>query len=249
MNYRTEAPDLTVMNAEGFQMPAEAESASSSCAEEFSRFAAGVAARINTPLAIVSGWLQLLGSDNASNFALAEKLRLVKHEADRIAETTSQLLAFAVQAQPRNERLDVAWLIGELSRVSSARCRRKGVKVTTDMASDLPAVSGDEDQLHQALDALAQHSEAALGKGCTLEIILRRAASGIEVVLQDDGPTIPADRLRGLFAPFAPTRVSQYDGLSLAIAHAIVRNHRGKITAASDATPLTQFVVWLPSRG
>ncbi len=89
MNYRTEAPDVTVMNAGGFHMPAEEESGSSRCAEEFSRFAAGIAARINTPLAIVSGWLQLLGSDNASNFALAEKLRLMKHEADRIAETTA----------------------------------------------------------------------------------------------------------------------------------------------------------------
>ncbi len=121
--------------------------------------------------------------------------------------------------------------------------------MTTDIASNLPEIAGDEDQLRQALDALAQHSEAALGKGCTLEIILRRAANGIEAVLQDDGPMIPADRLNGLFVPFAPTRASQHDGLSLAIAHAVIRNHGGKITAASDATPLTQFVVWLPSRG
>jgi signal transduction histidine kinase len=248
MNYRAEAPDVAMMNAGGFRMPADAEGGTMRRAEEFSRFAAGVAAKINTPLAVVSGWLQLLGHDNASNFALADKLGLMKREADRIAETTSQLLAFAVQAPPRNELVDAAWLLAELARVSSARCRKKGVRVSTDIASNLPAVAGDEDQLRQALDALAQHSEAALSEGCTLEIILRRAANGVETVLRDDGPTIPADRLKGLFEPFAPTRASQHDGLSLAIAHAIIRNHGGKISASSDATPLTQFAVWLPSR-
>jgi len=247
MNYRTEAPDVAMMNAHAFHAPAEAESGATRRAEELSRFAAGVAARINTPLAVVSGWLQLLENDNASNFALADKLRLMKQEADRIAEMTCQLLAFAVQAPPRNERVDTVWLLRELARASSARCRWKGVRVATDIASDLPAVYGDEDPLRQALDALAQHSEAALSKGCTLQVISRRAVNGIEAVLRDDGPTIPPDRLNGLFEPFAPTRASQHDGLSLAIAHAIVRNHGGTISASSDATPLTQIVVWLPS--
>ena len=247
MNYRAEVPDVAMMNAGGFRVPAEAKRGGTRRIEDFSRFAAGVAAKINTPLAVVSGWLQLLGNDNASNSALADKLRLMKQEADRIAETTSQLLAFAVQAPPRNELVDAPWLLAELARASSARCRKRGVRVAADIASNLPAVSGDEDQLRQALDALAQHSEAALNEGCTLEIILRRSANGVQTVLRDDGPAIPADRLKGLFEPFAPPRASQHDGLSLAIAHAMIRNHGGKISASSDATPLTQFVVWLPS--
>ncbi len=249
MNYRTEAPDVAMMDASGFRMPAEAESGAAERPGDLSRFAAGVAAEINTPLAVVSGWLQLLENDNTSNFPVADKLRLIKQEADRIAETTRRLLAFAVQPPPRNERVDAARLLGELARASSARCRRKGVRVTTDVASNLPPVCGDEEQLRQALDALAQHSEAALSQGCTLEIIARPAADGFEALLRDDGPMIPADRLNGLFEPFAPTRASQTDGLSLAIARAMIRNHGGKISASSDATPLTQFVVWLPSRG
>ena len=230
----------------GFRMQAEVEDGES--VRRTSRGSPPASRReINTPLAVVSGWLQLLGNDHASNYPLADKLRLMKQEADRIAETTSQLLAFAVQAPPRNERVDTAWLLDELARVASAPCRRKGVSVATDIASNLPAVYGDEDQLRQALDVLAQHSEAALSKGCTLEIISRRAENGVEAILRDDGPMIPADRLPGLFVPFAPTRASQHDGLSLAIAHAIIRNHGGKISASSEATPLTQFVVRLPS--
>ena len=248
MNYRAEVPDVAMMDADGFRMPAEAESGAPGRAGDFSRFAAGVAAEINTPLAVVSGWLQLLENDHTSNFLVADKLRLIKQEADRIAETTRRLLAFAVQAPPRNERVDTARLLRELARACSARCRRKGVRVAADIASDLPPVCGDEDQLRQALDALAQYSEAALSPGCALEIIARRAADGIEAVLRDDGPTIPADRLSGLFEPFAPTRASQHDGLSLAIARAVIRNHGGKISASSDGTPLTQFVVWVPSR-
>jgi signal transduction histidine kinase len=240
--------EATLMSADESQQQAAVARGASRRAEDFSRFAAGVAARINTPLAIVSGWLQLLGNDHAANSALADKLRLIKAEADCIAETTSQLLAFAVQAAPRHERVDAGRLLSELASVCALRCRKKGVRVSTDIAANAPAVSGDEDQLRQALDALAQHSETALHQGCTLEIILRPTPNGVEAVLRDDGPMIPAGRLRGLFEPFAPTRASQYDGLSLAIARAIIRNHGGKIAASSDATPRTQFVIWLPAR-
>ena len=91
MNYRTEAPDVAMMDASGFRMPAEAESGAAERPGDLSRFAAGVAAEINTPLAVVSGWLQLLENDNTSNFPVADKLRLIKQEADRIAETTRRL--------------------------------------------------------------------------------------------------------------------------------------------------------------
>jgi signal transduction histidine kinase len=51
-----------------------------------------------------------------------------------------------------------------------------------------------------------------------------------------------------LFEPFAPTRAGQHDGLSLAIAQAIIHNHGGKISASSDTMPLTSLSVRLPSR-
>ena len=212
----------------------------------FSRFAAGIAEKINTPLAVVSGWLQLLGHDYASDPSLVDKLHLMKEEADRIADTTRQLLAFAAQTPPRSDRVDLSQLLAELGRLYAARCRDKGVLVATDIPNDLPPVLGDENQLRQALDAILQHNEAALTERCKLEIVSRPKADGVEIVFRDNGPPIPPDRVKGLFDPFAPTRISDSKGLGLAIAHGMIQNHGGRIEATSDSSPMTQFMVWLP---
>jgi signal transduction histidine kinase len=226
--------------------PPEAESADAKRAEVFSRFAAGVAEKINTPLAVVSGWLQLLGDDYASDPALVDKLHLMKEEADRIADTTRQLLAFAAQTPPRSERVDLSQLLVELGRLYTARCRDKGVQVATDIPDDLPPVLGDENQLRQALDAILQHTEAALTEHCKIEIVSRPKADGVEILFRDNGPPIPPDQVKGLFDPFAPTRISNSKGLGLAIAYGMIQSHGGKIEARSDSSPLTQFSVWLP---
>jgi signal transduction histidine kinase len=229
----------------GRELP-DAESADAKRAQVFSRFAAGIAEKINTPLAVVSGWLQLLGHDYASDPSLADKLHVMKEEADRIADTTRQLLAFAAQTPPRNERVDLSQLLAELGRLYAARCRDKGVLVATDVPDDLPPVLGDENQLRQALDAILQHTEAALTERCRLEIVSRPKADGVEIVFRDNGPPIPPERVKGLFDPFAPTRISDSKGLGLAIAHGMIQNHGGKLQAASDSSPMTQFTVWLP---
>jgi signal transduction histidine kinase len=229
----------------GRELPA-AESADAKRVEVFSRFAAGIAEKINTPLAVVSGWLQLLGHDYASDASLAEKLHVMKEETDRIADTTRQLLAFAAQTPPRNDRVELSPLLAELGRLYAARCRDKGVLVATDIPDDLPPVLGDESQLRQALDAILQHTEAALTERCKLEIVSRPKADGVEIVFRDNGPPIPPERVKGLFDPFAPTRISDSKGLGLAIAHGMIQSHGGRLQAASDSSPMTQFTVWLP---
>jgi signal transduction histidine kinase len=226
--------------------PQDRETADAKRAEVFSQFAAGVAEKINTPLAVVSGWLQLLGHDYASEPMLVDKLHLMKEEADRIADITRQLLAFAAQTPPRSDRVDLSQLLTELGRLYTARCRDKGVQVATDIPDDLPLVLGDENQLRQALDAILQHNEATLTERCKLEIVSRPKANGVEIVFRDNGPPIPPDQVKRLFDPFAPTRISNSKGLGLAIAHGMIQNHGGKIEATSDSSPLTQFMVWLP---
>ncbi|MGD1002584.1 MAG: HAMP domain-containing sensor histidine kinase [Candidatus Brocadiia bacterium] len=229
----------------GHETP-DSEATDANRVQVFSRFAAGIAEKINTPLAVVSGWLQLLGHDYAADPSLVDKLNLMKEETDRIADTTRQLLAFAAQTPPRNERVDLSQLLAELGRLYAARCREKGVLVATDIPDDLPPVLGDETQLRQALDAILQHTEAALTERCKLEIVSRPRADGVEIVFRDNGPPIPPDRVKGLFDPFAPTRISDSKGLGLAIAHGMIQNHGGKIQAMSDSSPMTQFTVWLP---
>ena len=225
---------------------AESPAGDAARAEVLAKFAAGLAEKINTPLTVLSGWLQLLSRDYVSNAALADKFHVMQEETERIAATTRQLLAIATQGPPRNDRVDVARLLAEMDRLYAPRCREKGAQMMRDVPDELPRVQGDEGQLRQAFDMILQHNVAALGARCKLEIISRPKENGVEVAFRDNGPPIPPERLQGLFDPFAPTRLSDSRGLDLAVAHVLIRNHGGRIEARSDASPLTEFVIWLP---
>ena len=80
--------------------------------------------------------------------------------------------------------------------------------------------------------------------------------AGIEILVDDDGPGIPADAFERIFERFYTDRpdhgYGQNSGLGLSISRQIVEAHRGRIYAMNRTQPATdeisgaRFVVWLP---
>jgi len=226
---------------------AEAEQGGTARLQTLSEFALGVAHEVNNPLTTISGWLQMLSADRASDEQLVSILRTMKEEADRIAEVVRQLLVFAQQGPPRMAPVDLGGLLAELGRVYGARCKEKGIEVVTHISPDLPPVAGDEAQLRQACDVILSQAEAALDGGGRIEVTCRPAAEGVEVVFQDNGPRIPPEVLARIFEPFSAGRRGDGRGPGLCVAYGIVRSHGGRIEAESGETAGSRFTVWLPS--
>ena len=161
---------------------AEAEKGGVARLQTLSEFALGVAHEVNNPLTTISGWLQMLSADRASDEQLVNILHTMKEEADRIAEVVRQLLIFAQQGPPHAERVDMGRVVSELSRLHSERCKEDGIELVADIAGDLPAVSGDEAQLRQACDVILSQAETALNGHGRIEITCRPKAEGVEIV-------------------------------------------------------------------
>jgi two-component system sensor histidine kinase ChvG len=126
------------------------------------------------------------------------------------------------------------------------------------------SVNGDEGRLGQVLTNLIDNAISFSPEGGTVTAQARVAAPFVEIVVEDDGPGIPDDRLEIIFdrfysdRPATDTSRGKNSGLGLSISREIVLAHSGQILAenryeagvAPDAKPCgARFIVRLPIAG
>ena len=121
---------------------------------------------------------------------------------------------------------------------------------------NLPAVPCDLSALNQVILNLVVNAAQAIaaaprsrGAG-RIRIVTRRLAEEAEIVMEDNGPGVPAEIRHRIFDPFFTTKdVGKGTGQGLAIAHRIVnRQHGGTLTVEQGALGGARFVIRLPLR-
>ena len=106
---------------------------------------------------------------------------------------------------------------------------------------------GNQQMLLSALSNLGMNAlQAMQGQGELIVFARQRDRQAIEIVVSDNGPGIPDDKLQHIFDPFFTTR-SEGTGLGLAVVRAIVHAHKGEIIVDSQADKGTTFVLRLPT--
>jgi two-component system nitrogen regulation sensor histidine kinase NtrY len=123
-----------------------------------------------------------------------------------------------------------------------------GIVLERRLASDLPALRLDFDQMKRAVINLVDNAiEATEGRGrIQLATEYDRGAGRVRLVVSDDGPGIaPADRDQ-LFVPHFSTK-KRGSGLGLAIVSRIVQEHLGTIRVENHEPRGARFVIELPA--
>jgi two-component system NtrC family sensor kinase len=95
--------------------------------------------------------------------------------------------------------------------------------------------------INNAIDAMGRDGELRLGA--------RAHDGGVEVVIADNGPGIPAADLQRIFEPFFSTKDASgrpHGGLGLAICQEIMRQLGGRIGVESKPGQGTTFTLWFP---
>jgi two-component system nitrogen regulation sensor histidine kinase NtrY len=123
-----------------------------------------------------------------------------------------------------------------------------GVRLTRQLAPDLPVVRLDADQMKRVLINLVDNAIAATDSRGTVTISTEfdRAHGRVRLGVADDGPGIPPGDREKLFVPNFSTK-RRGSGLGLAIVSRIVQEHHGSIHVEENRPQGARFVVELPA--
>ncbi|NQU09804.1 PAS domain S-box protein, partial [bacterium] len=112
---------------------------------------AGVAHELNNPLAVISGYTQLLAKRPEVNQVIKQELHKILHEGDRAAKIVRNLLTFARPHEPEMRVVHLNELVQSVLDNHATELLAHGVQLEVDLAADLPPTKADPNQVEQVL--------------------------------------------------------------------------------------------------
>lgn len=208
-----------------------------------------LAHEIKNPLGGIRGSAQLLERELASP-QLKEYTQVIIEEADRLQDLMQRLLSSHRVMQPA--QVNIHEILERVRRLIHAEYHE--VSVRRDYDTSLPDITGDREQLIQAILNISRNAAQAMhGKG---EIIYRTRAArhvtlakkhyelALELQVIDNGPGIPAEIRDKIFYPLVSGRENG-SGLGLTLAQSFIQQHGGTIEVRSRPGE-TCFTLLLP---
>jgi len=172
--------------------------------------------------------------------------RAVLVEEDRLERLLADLLLLAADDEG-GRSADGPVDLGAVATAEAERGRRVPVTVTVDGAP--PPVAGSADALGRAVANLVDN--AARHARTEVRVAVRSRDAGVRLVVDDDGPGIPAADRERVFQRFARlddgrARDAGGAGLGLAVVRSIVARHGGRVHAEGAPLGGARLVVDLP---
>src|SRR5437667_1250806 len=176
-------------------------------------------------------------------------LDVVEKECERASQIIRSLLVFARRTPPERRPVDVNDVIRAALALQTPEFDLNHIRVVMSL-DPMPRIWADPHQLQQVLLNLfsnAVHAmKSAHGRG-VLTVRSSDAGATVSVVVEDDGPGIPAANLGRIFDPFFTTKAAgEGTGLGLSLSFGIVESHGGRISAENIASAGARFTVTLP---
>ncbi len=208
----------------------------------------GAAHELNNPLTAMLGYSDLLVATplTGEQRLLAEK---IGHQVRRTKSLVSSLLSFAKQVPSEKILLDINALSQTAVKLCQPQLRTRNIQVRTELASDLPQILGDSNQLLQVFLHITSNALHAMAeKGGILKVSTQRQDNLVVLEFSDDGPG--AQEPDRVFDPFYTTKpVGQGTGLGLSACYGIIQEHNGKIMCQNRPEGGATFRIELPAVG
>ncbi|MFC1555516.1 ATP-binding protein [candidate division KSB1 bacterium] len=210
----------------------------------------GVAHEINNPLAIISGYSELLLGDETLSNAQQKKIRKIFDSGARCAKIIRNLLGFARETEIVSEELNVNLVIDNAIAIREYELSVNNININRNYNENLPKIAGDPQMLQQVFINFINNSYDAMfeaNEGGTLTINTLKNGKNITVEIIDNGPGVSEDIKSKLFDPFFTTKPpGKGTGLGLSLSFGIIEEHGGTIVLDQKYTGGAKFVIELP---
>jgi PAS domain S-box-containing protein len=209
--------------------------------------AAGVAHEVNTPLAVISTYAQMLAkqiSGDEQKFKLLDK---IAKQTFRASEIVNSLLSFSRTSPTEFVEVDLNKVIRETLTLIEHQLEKASIEVKLTLESGLPGVKANSGKLQQVFLNLFLNARDAMETGGTLAIRTWNEDGFARIEVADSGQGIPPEHLERIYDPFFTTKGSRKGtGLGLSVTYGIVREHGGAIRVESRPGAGARFHVELP---
>jgi PAS domain S-box-containing protein len=213
--------------------------------------AAGVAHEINTPLAVISSYAQMLTKQMRDDARLTPLLERITQQTFRASEIANGLLNFSRTSTTEFRETDLNQVIRDTLALVEHQMKTARITVAMELEGSLPRIHGNPGKLQQVFLNLLLNAKDAMPQGGELRVAT--IANGhVEAVIADSGAGIAPEHLKRIYDPFFTTKSApkpgerRGTGLGLSVSYGIIQEHAGKINVESTLGVGTTFHLEFP---
>jgi PAS domain S-box-containing protein len=210
--------------------------------------AAGVAHEVNTPLAVISTYAQMLSKQVSEDEPKAKLLDKIAKQTFRASEIVNSLLNFSRTSPTEFVKTDINRVVRETASLVDHQFQKSGVSVHLALADNLPPLRGNSSKLQQVFLNLFLNARDAMSIGGALHVRSWSDSGLVHIEVRDSGQGIPPEHLQRIYDPFFTTKgAKKGTGLGLSITYGIVQEHKGTIEVDSTLGQGTCFRLDFPA--
>jgi PAS domain S-box-containing protein len=213
--------------------------------------AAGVAHEVNTPLAVISSYTQMLAKQLQGDPQKSGLLEKITRQTFRASEIVNNLLNFSRTSGTEFADVDVNKVITDTLALLEHQFKTAKIKVRSELAPAMSPIQGNPGRLQQVFLNLFLNAKDAMPGGGTLNVATTNGEL-VSVRVSDTGSGIPAEHIQRIYDPFFTTKTapkegqSRGTGLGLSVTYGIIQEHAGKIRVESTPGAGTTFALDFP---
>ena len=209
--------------------------------------AAGVAHEVNTPLAVISTYAQMLAKQVAEDSTKSLLLDKIAKQTFRASEIVNSLLNFSRTSTTSFGEVNLNRVIQETLSLLEHQLQKAGIQINAELDPNLPGVNGNAGKLQQVFLNLFLNARDAMSAGGTLEVRTSSDGARVRAEVNDTGAGIAPEHIHRIYDPFFTTKAARKGtGLGLSVSYGIIQEHGGSIEVSNRPSGGARFRLELP---
>jgi len=213
--------------------------------------AAGVAHEVNTPLAVISSYTQMLAKQLQGDSQKSGLLEKITRQTFRASEIVNNLLNFSRTSGTEFANVDINKVITDTLALLEHQFKVAKIQVQSELTPTISPIQGNPGRLQQVFLNLFLNAKDAMVGGGQLTIATTNGDM-VSVRVSDTGSGIAPEHIQRIYDPFFTTKTAPKEGqnrgtgLGLSVTYGIIQEHAGKIRVESNPGAGTTFALDFP---
>ena len=208
---------------------------------------AGIAHELNTPLANILGFAELLKNDLKTNKEVVKDIDKIIENAIFSREVVKKLMFFACKMPQEMIEINLVPIIKNAINLLEATFKKEHIKYVINIKEESLLLKADSIQLTQIIFNLLMNAIYFSPKNSVVSISAHQTQKNIILKISDEGKGFTKNNLEKIFQPFFTTKpMGDGAGLGLSVVHGIIASHKGTISAENNKKNGAIFTITLP---